>query len=142
MLSVVVIVALLLGALDGGVERDRERQLRLLAFELVRIQKGPLVEFRLVNRSGRPLDAVLLYCASDPKQSRSFWDFSRLAGPYGVEPTLLHRQRWPEPFVLQSITLVRGKEEVEHPLNFTCQPGGRVLVVVDEKGQVSARENK
>jgi hypothetical protein len=99
----------------------------------------PVTEIRLANRSGRAIDACVVVCSSDPKTTPNFHSTSRRVGPYGPEPTGMERERWGGPFVLESVTLVRGRREEPHKLNFVCKPGGRVLVEVDEKGAVTAR---
>jgi hypothetical protein len=143
MLPSVLILAQLLGVVSADVERERRReQIRAVIDQMEREQRSPATEFRLVNHSGQPLDAVLVACASDRSNRPSFVEHARQAGPYGAEPTALYRKRWPGAFTLTSVTLIRGKDEVEHQLNYVCQPGGRVLIVVGEKGAVSAREDR
>jgi len=136
-----IALAQLFSGLVGDAEGERQQRAARALLELRRIQESPPTVFRLVNRSGRPIDTVLVDCWSDPKRPTSFQEHARQAGPYGKESTLLHRVWWPEPFVLEAVTLVGGGRKDVYLLKVVCRPGRCIRIVVDEKGEVTARED-
>ena len=102
----------------------------------------PVTHIRLANRTGVVAEQceVSFRCRrEDDKGTRAAQGFASQGGPFGPEPELMMKHKWPDPLCIERITLVSAGRRVTCEVDRWFEPGADVLLEVDEGGNLSVK---
>ncbi len=122
--------------LAAGAAMMREHQLR---------DSSPATTVWLENRTGEPIREFGMNCKSveRPDHARSYSTSWTRQSTIGTAPTEIWSEKYPEPLVLETLKARFDKGGwCEYKLNYRCQPGAGVVIVVEAGGRATVRLKK
>lgn len=96
----------------------------------------------LQNRTGETIREFGRCCKSEEpaNESRSFGTTWTRKTTIEEKPIEIWREKYPDPIVLETLRLrFDGGGRCEYAVNHRCQPGERVVLVIDTGGRVTVK---
>jgi hypothetical protein len=94
------------------------------------------------NRTGEPIREVGMMCKSveRPDKSKSYGTSWTRETTVEGEPKVIWSEKYPEPLVLETLKVRFDKgARSEYQLNHRCQPGDKVVLVIETGGRVTVK---